>query len=102
MPPTHGPMIIENGATAPRAALYRARLSGGAMSATTASSVVSAMPAPSPWTPRATTSSPMAWLSPAHAEPAKNTTSATRRSRLRPNMSPSRPARTVPTAIVRR
>ena len=83
-PPTAGPMIDAEAKTEPIRPCHRPRSLGGTIAPITASDSESRPPAPSPWTPRASTSSVISCAAPQSADPTRKMAIATRNSGRRP------------------
>ena len=88
-PPTSGPMAMARPPTAPQAPSASPRLAGGTAADSSVSVSGMRMAAPTPWTARAATSSPMPEASAAAAEPTVNRPRPITNSRRRPYRSPS-------------
>ena len=101
-PPASGPTASAIAETAAQIPSARACSPFGKALQTIASERVRVGAAPTPWRTRPPISIAGLWAAPARIEPAPKTTIPIRKARLRPNMSPSRPAVTTRTAIVRR
>ena len=101
-PPTSGPIASATAETPAQIPRARGRSSSEKAELTSASESVSIPAAPTPWMTRATTSTSIDGASAATTRPPEKIASATRKTRLRPTMSPSRPAVTTKTATVSR
>ena len=101
-PPASGPIASATAETAAQIPSARGCSAGGKTLQTSASESDSIGAAPAPCRTRPTISVAWSPAAPERTEPAAKTTMPTRKTRLRPNMSPSRPAVTTSTAIVSR